>query len=79
MSGDPSPKSPDDPGAPSLLLGTYRDLWAGPITELNPPLKFLAPQQRLEISLADAEGLGLASGDMVRGRAEREQPSRRPC
>ena len=29
---------------PALLaLGTYRDLWAGPITELNPPLKFLAP------------------------------------
>jgi NADH-quinone oxidoreductase subunit G len=49
-----------------LLLGTYRDIWAGPITELNPPLRFLAPQQRLEISLADAEGLGLASGDQVR-------------
>jgi NADH-quinone oxidoreductase subunit G len=50
----------------SLLLGTYRDLWAGPITELNPPLKFLAPQQRVEISLADAERLGLSSGDPVR-------------
>jgi NADH-quinone oxidoreductase subunit G len=66
VSGDPSPKSPNDSGAPSLLLGTYRDLWAGPITELNPPLKFLAPQQRLEISEADAEGLRLASGDKVR-------------
>jgi NADH-quinone oxidoreductase subunit G len=52
--------------APSLALGTYRDLWAGPITELNPPLKFLAPQQRLEISLADADRLGLDSGDTVR-------------
>ena len=31
-------------------LGTYRDLWAGPITELNPPLRFLAPQQRVELS-----------------------------
>jgi anaerobic selenocysteine-containing dehydrogenase len=41
-------------------------LWAGPITELNPPLKFLAPQQRLEVSLADAERLGLQSGDTVR-------------
>jgi NADH-quinone oxidoreductase subunit G len=49
-----------------LLLGTYRDLWAGPITELNPPLKFLAPQQRVEISIADAERLGLKSGDAVR-------------
>jgi len=56
------PPSNDD----SLLLGTYRDLWAGPITELNPPLKFLAPQQRVEISLTDAERLNLNSGDQVR-------------
>jgi anaerobic selenocysteine-containing dehydrogenase len=47
-------------------LGTYRDLWAGPITELNPPLKFLAPQQKVELSPADAERLGLESGDEVR-------------
>ncbi len=53
-------------GSPSLALGTYRDLWAGPITELNPPLKFLTPQQRLEISPADAERLNLKTGDKVR-------------
>jgi NADH-quinone oxidoreductase subunit G len=52
--------------APPLKLGTYRDLWAGPITELNPPLKFLQPQQRIELSPADAEQLGLQSGDEVR-------------
>jgi NADH-quinone oxidoreductase subunit G len=51
---------------PSLALGTYRDLWAGPITELNPPLKFLQPQQRVEVSSADAEQLGLQSGDRAR-------------
>jgi predicted molibdopterin-dependent oxidoreductase YjgC len=50
----------------ALALGTYRDLWAGPITELNPPLKFLQPRQRVEISPADAEQLGLKSGDKVR-------------
>ncbi len=50
----------------SLALGTYRDLWAGPITELNPPLKFLRPQQRLEISPTDAERLDLGTGDIVR-------------
>jgi anaerobic selenocysteine-containing dehydrogenase len=33
---------------------------------LNPPLKFLTPQQRLEISPADAERLSLKSGDKVR-------------
>ncbi|HWM56152.1 MAG TPA: NADH-quinone oxidoreductase subunit NuoG [Solirubrobacterales bacterium] len=54
-------------GAPAsaLTLGTYRDLWAGPITELNPPLRFLQPQQRVEISVGDAERLGLKNGDEV--------------
>ncbi|HEY2478831.1 MAG TPA: molybdopterin-dependent oxidoreductase, partial [Solirubrobacterales bacterium] len=55
-------------GAPAdaLTLGTYRDLWAGPITELNPPLRFLKPSQRLELSPEDAERLSLATGDPVR-------------
>ncbi len=57
---------PSEEGAPALALGTYRDLWAGPITELNPPLKFLTPQQRVEISPADAERRGLKTGDAVR-------------
>jgi NADH-quinone oxidoreductase subunit G len=48
-----------------IEVATYRDLWAGPITELNPPLKFLQPGQTLELSLADAERLGLGSGDEV--------------
>jgi NADH-quinone oxidoreductase subunit G len=50
----------------TLALGTYRDLWAGPITELNPPLKFLTPKQRLEVSPEDAARLGLATDDKVR-------------
>jgi anaerobic selenocysteine-containing dehydrogenase len=41
-------------------------LWAGPITELNPPLKFLTPRQRVEISPQDAERLSLKTGDKVR-------------
>jgi NADH-quinone oxidoreductase subunit G len=64
-SGEPSSSAKRSEGAPALALGTYRDLWAGPITELNPPLKFLTPQQRLEISPADAERLSLKSGDKV--------------
>jgi NADH-quinone oxidoreductase subunit G len=51
---------------PELQLGTYKDIWAGPITELNPPLKFLKPSQHLELSPADAQRLGLATGDKVR-------------
>jgi NADH-quinone oxidoreductase subunit G len=58
--------SAESDSVPSLTLGTYRDLWAGPITELNPPLRFLAPEQRLEISPADAERMSLKSGDEVR-------------
>jgi NADH-quinone oxidoreductase subunit G len=52
--------------AQGLLLGTYRDIWAGPVTELNPPLRFLQPQQRLELSDADAERLRLKTGYEVR-------------
>jgi NADH-quinone oxidoreductase subunit G len=70
--GDVSGRLPREEGVPAapssqtLALGTYRDLWAGPITELNPPLKFLAPQQRIELSLADAQKLDLKSGDTVK-------------
>ncbi len=55
-----------DRASDALALGTYRDLWAGPITELNPPLRFLAPQQRVELSVPDADRLGLKSGDEVK-------------
>ncbi len=58
--------APAPPASGSLALSTYRDLWAGPITELNPPLKFLQPQQRVELSVPDAERLGLKAGDPVR-------------
>jgi NADH-quinone oxidoreductase subunit G len=58
-SGDPAPDG-------SFKLGTYRDLWVGSITELNPPLRFLAPQQRVELSVADAERLGVKIGDEVK-------------
>jgi NADH-quinone oxidoreductase subunit G len=60
---DPAPGA--HPASSSLTLGTYRDIWAGPITELNPPLKFLQPRQRVELSLSDAEQLGLKNGDEV--------------
>jgi len=54
-----------DPIPGALALSTYRDLWAGPITELNPPLKFLQPQQRVELSVADADRLDLKAGEEV--------------
>jgi NADH-quinone oxidoreductase subunit G len=70
-SDDPRRAASAEPGpvalpAGALALSTYRDLWAGPITELNPPLKFLAPQQRIELSVNDAERRGLKTGDEIR-------------
>jgi predicted molibdopterin-dependent oxidoreductase YjgC len=62
---DGAPAVPSTGNGPPLILGTYRDLWAGPVTEHNPALRFLAPTQRLEISPADAERLGLSEGDEV--------------
>ena len=62
--GLPAAPSPTERGD-ALSLGTYRDLWAGPITELNPPLKFLQPQQTVELSPGDAERLDLKGGDEV--------------
>ncbi|HEX7059422.1 MAG TPA: NADH-quinone oxidoreductase subunit NuoG [Solirubrobacterales bacterium] len=62
---DSAKRSEGEPTS-SFKLGTYRDLWVGPITELNPPLRFLQPQQRVEIAPADAERMQLRSGDEVR-------------
>jgi NADH-quinone oxidoreductase subunit G len=48
-----------------VVLGTYRDLWAGEVTERNPALRFLAPRQTFELAPTDAERLGVAHGDDV--------------
>jgi NADH-quinone oxidoreductase subunit G len=64
---DGAPRSVSaDPGPDGFKLGTYRDLWVGAITELNPPLRFLAPHQRVEMAVTDAERLGLKAGDQVK-------------
>jgi NADH-quinone oxidoreductase subunit G len=48
-----------------LRLGTVPSLWAGPVTQHATVLRFLTPQQTLEISPEDATRLGLHSGDQV--------------
>jgi NADH-quinone oxidoreductase subunit G len=55
---------PEAPGG-GLLLGTYRDLWATDVTRRNPALRFLMPEQKLELAPKDAEKLELANGDEV--------------
>ncbi|MBA2764347.1 MAG: molybdopterin-dependent oxidoreductase, partial [Thermoleophilaceae bacterium] len=58
------------PGTPprrpeGLALGTVRSLWTGRETRHAPALRFLAPHQRAELSVADGERLGVRSGDEV--------------
>jgi NADH-quinone oxidoreductase subunit G len=62
----PAPMAPSSNGA--LRLGTYRNLWAGEVTDRNAALKFLAPEQRLELALADGDRLGVGDGDEVEVR-----------
>jgi NADH-quinone oxidoreductase subunit G len=57
------------PSSDGLRLGTYRDLWAGEVTERNAALRFLVPSQRLELSTSDAERLGVGDGDPVEVRS----------
>ena len=45
----------------------------GPITELNPPLRFLAPQQRVEMSVGRRRAARAQSWRRGQGRAERDQ------
>jgi NADH-quinone oxidoreductase subunit G len=64
VSGGPSPE-PSDGRAGSLLLGTYRDLWADFVSERNPSLEFLRPDQTVEISESTAKRLGVGNGTEV--------------
>ncbi len=64
-----------DPAAPTyeaaatpngaLRLGTFKSIWASPEVEVSPALKFLHPSQKVELSPADAEHLGIRHGDRV--------------
>jgi NADH-quinone oxidoreductase subunit G len=49
----------------SLRLGTFRTLWASKEVDVSPILKFVRPQQVVELSPVDAEHLGITDGDRV--------------
>ncbi|HEY2006188.1 MAG TPA: molybdopterin-dependent oxidoreductase, partial [Solirubrobacteraceae bacterium] len=53
------------PNEGELRLGTYRPIWAAPECEISPALKFLIPDQQLELAPSDADWLGIAHGDEV--------------
>jgi NADH-quinone oxidoreductase subunit G len=60
--GVPAEPLGQPPAAGKVVLGTYRDIWSGAVTELNPALTFLAPAQCLELAPEDAERLGVTDG-----------------
>ncbi len=51
--------------AEGLRLGAVPALFASPAVEHSPSLRFLTPKQQAELSPADAERLGISSGDRV--------------
>jgi NADH-quinone oxidoreductase subunit G len=57
---EPAPMPAPRDGA--LRLSSYRPVWAAPEVAASPALAFLHPQQRVEISPADARARGLADG-----------------
>ncbi len=57
-------ETPPEP-PPGLRLGAAPALFASPAVEHSPTLRFLLPRQRAELSPADAERLGIASGDEI--------------
>jgi NADH-quinone oxidoreductase subunit G len=58
-------ETPPELRGDGLRLGTARSLWAGRETLHAPVLRFLAPEQRLELSPQDAGSLGVSTGDEV--------------
>jgi NADH-quinone oxidoreductase subunit G len=57
--------APAQPQNGALRLGTYRPIWAAPECEISPALKFLIPEQQVELSPQDAERLGIVNGEQV--------------
>ena len=74
----PEPAAGDAPRRPppdgTAARHRAPSLWSGSrVTEHSPPLRFLAPRQRAELSPADAERLGIDAGRRGRGGAERHE------
>jgi NADH-quinone oxidoreductase subunit G len=62
---DTALETPPELPSEGLRLGTVPSLWSGRETQHAAVLRFLAPEQTLEISLEDAQRLGVRSGDSV--------------
>jgi NADH-quinone oxidoreductase subunit G len=63
FSSPAEPPAPLEPAKDILRLAPRPALWASPVIEHSPSLRFLAARQVVELNPLDAERLGLASGD----------------
>jgi NADH-quinone oxidoreductase subunit G len=61
---EPPPELPARPDG-GLRLGTAPSLWASRETDHAPSLRFLAPHQRVELSVEDARERGIRPGELV--------------
>jgi NADH-quinone oxidoreductase subunit G len=59
------PEPPD-----GIALGTQPSLWASPVSDHSPSLRFLSPTQRAAISPDDARRLGISAGDEIEVAAD---------
>jgi NADH-quinone oxidoreductase subunit G len=62
----PAPPKPVRAAKGALRLGSRPSLWTGYVTSHSPVLRFLKPDQTVELSPADAERLGLQAGEPAR-------------
>jgi NADH-quinone oxidoreductase subunit G len=60
------PEQPPAPNGKGLRLVRYKPLFSGPAVERVPELQFQRPAPEVELSVEDAERLGIASGETVR-------------
>jgi NADH-quinone oxidoreductase subunit G len=65
----PLPSTPDERVVGELRLHRYRPHVSGPAVERVRELQFLRPEPEVELSFADAERRGIATGDSVRLRS----------
>jgi predicted molibdopterin-dependent oxidoreductase YjgC len=69
----PAERLEDPPALPEgMRLGAVASLWTGRETEHADALRFLSPRQRAELAPADAQRLGVATGDEVEVAADGE-------
>ena len=62
---EPVPEAEEESAGDGLRLVSYKPLFSGPAVERVPELQFQRPSREVELSPADAKGLGIRNGEEV--------------